>query len=571
MDHSSSIFLQLAVVLGLSAVIGYFVKLFKMPLLVAYLLAGVLLSAVQLFDIHHSQALTFLPEIGIAFVLFFIGMELNLREVKALGKPILVAGLGQIIITSIAGYAISGLLGFPQTESIFLGIGLSVSSTIVVIKLLIEKKDLTSLYGKLALGILLLEDLVSVFILMGLTVGSSFWGTGFQNAMPFVALMIKGIGLFVLALILSNYILTRVFKAVADSSELLFISGIAWCFIFVAISLLLGFSVVIGAFLAGVALANSPFHVDLQGRMKPLRDFFVALFFVYLGTQVIFQNLMEVIPLMVAFTIFALVVKPILFALLLGIFGFRKHTIFQTGLNLSQISEFSLIIMVVGFKMGLVSQSSLTAMALTGVISIILSSLMISHSKRIYRILGPMMSFFEHDKFTHVIEKKKTTEIQDHIILIGAHRMGSQIATFLKREKIPLLVMDFNPKVVQDLIERGIHVLYGDAGDPEVLEMLNLNDAKMIISTATDMEDNLILLSELKHRRADAIVVMRAASITDATILYKKGADYVILPEVVAGDVLTEQLKERWPSVEFFKNRAEVELRKLSTKHLVVD
>lgn len=572
MDQYSTLFLQLAVVLGLAAGIGYVTRLFKLPLVVAYLVAGLSLSLFQVFGVGTSQALTFLPEIGMAFVLFFVGMELDINEVKYLGKPILIASLGQIFISIFAGYLMAMALGFSPTESFYLGAGLAFSSTIVVVKLLLEKKDLTSLYGKLSIGILLLEDLAAIIILMVMTVGNSVLNLGFQNNLPILALFFKGLFLLGLSLGLSRFVLAKVFSAVAKSSELLFLSALAWCFIFVALSEALGFSIVIGAFLAGIALANSPFHLEIQGKVKPLRDFFVTLFFVYLGSQVSFKNLDTVLPLIVIFTGYALVIKPIIFLLILGSFGFRKHTIFQTALNLSQISEFSLVIMMVGLKLGIVSQPVLTAMALTGVISIIISSIMITFSRKIYPKISPFVSFFEHGSFIHQTEsKKKEVELEDHVILIGAHRIGGEIVKFLKRESIPFLVLDFNPKIVQRLVGEKIHALYGDIGDPEILEFLNLTSAKLIISTAQDVDDNMILLSEIKTRKAQAVVIARASSILDAEGLYKLGADYVILPEIVTGDFITQILKDHWPNMHFFKERPEIELNKLARNHMAFE
>lgn len=568
MIQSNAFFIQLAIVLGLASLIGFFIKSFRLPLIVAYLLAGVALSFLQLFDVNTSSAMTLLPQIGITFVLFFVGMELDLGEIKNLGKTVAVAALTQIVIAFVTGFLIAQHFGFPEQESFFLGVGLSFSSTIVAIKLLLEKKDLGSLYGKLSLGILLIEDLVAIIILMIMTVGSSSLDLGFQNSWPIAALFIKGAFLFILVIFLSRYVLQKVFTAVASSSELLFLSALAWCFIFVSFSLILGFSVVIGAFLAGLALANSPFHFEIQGKIKPLRDFFVTLFFVYLGSQVVFADLPKVLPLIGLFTIYAIIFKPIIFLLVLGIFGFRKHTIFQTALSLSQISEFSLIILIVGLKIGVVSQTALTAMALTGVISIIISSIMISYSKNIYGGLEPFVGFFERGGGRNDLHKSKKVEFEDHVILVGAHRMGGEIIKFLKKEKVPFLVLDFNPEIVDKLIEEKNHVVYGDLGDTEILDFLNLEKAKLIISTASAIDDNLTLLSELKSRKAKAVVIVRATAISEAEKLYEAKADYVILPEIVSGDFIASILRNHWPNMNFFKARPEIELAKLAKNHL---
>ena len=382
-----NIFSQLAVALSLSSLIGFITLKFKLPLVVAYLLAGVVISVLSLIDPGHSPVFEALPEIGIAFVLFLIGMELDLREIKSLGMPIIFSAVGQIFVSTLAGFVIATTLGFGPGVSLYLGLGLAFSSTVVVVKMLLEKRELASLHGKLSIGILLIEDLVAIVVLMFISVSESALGLGLQQSLPIIILILKAIGLFILTFLLSRFVLERVFDAVAKSVELLFLTAITWCFVFTTLAVVSGFSVVIGAFLAGVALASSPYHLQIQGKIKPLRDFFLTLFFVYLGLQANILDVLGYWPIILAFTVFAIVIKPLLYMFLLGTFGFRKQRIFQTGLNLSQVSEFSLVVLLVGVQAGLASQESLSVMAAVAICSIILSSIFISNSKRIYNIL----------------------------------------------------------------------------------------------------------------------------------------------------------------------------------------
>src|SRR3989344_7128180 len=293
-----NVFIQLAIILALCCTLGYLTKKFKLPLLIAYLFGGLILSSIAAFDIHTSEALQFLPEIGIAFMLFLVGMELDLREVQSLGKPIFVAATMQIIITTLIGSTIASTLGFGGVEAVYLGLGLAFSSTVVVVKLLLDKKELSSLYGKLSLGILLLEDLIAVIILLGMTAGA---GLSLSNILPVSVFFIKIIALIVTAILLNKYLLSAIFKMVSDSGELLFLTSLAWCFSFITLASILGFSVLIGAFLAGVVLASSPYHFHIQGKVKPMRDFFLSLFFVYLGTRVNFSHLGSLYPLIFIF------------------------------------------------------------------------------------------------------------------------------------------------------------------------------------------------------------------------------------------------------------------------------
>lgn len=563
----NNIFVQLAIILTLSSTLGFIIYKLKLPLLIAYLLGGLVIALVGFFDINTSVVLSFFPEIGIAFVLFLVGMELDLREIRNLGKSIILAGILQIFITTILGTFIAQSFGFSLVESIYLGIGLSFSSTIVVIKLLLEKKDLRSLYGKLSVGILLLEDLLAVIILLGFSSTASVLGLGLTEALPVLAFVGKVFVLFSLLVIFNHYVLRALFKAVSESTELLFMTALAWCFVFVSISIMLGFSVVIGAFLAGVALASSPYHFQIQGKVKPMRDFFVALFFVYLGTKVNFAHITETFLPILIFTAYAVLVKPVIFILLFGTLGFRKHTMFHAAINLSHISEFSLIILLVGLNAGLISQQALTVMALSGVLSIIISSLSISRSHQIYRLVTRWVGFFER-KNTSYVDSLKPAELEDHVAVIGAHRVGGEIVRFLKREKHPIVVLDFNPHLVEILLAEEIPVIYGDMSDPEVLDILHLEKAKMIISTTPDVEANKTLLEDLKLRRINVPVIVRAETIKEAQSLYKLGADLVVLPEVMTGDLLLGILRDHLNEKSYFKDRPRIELEKLSRKTL---
>ncbi len=547
----NNIFLQLALVLSLASAIGYVVYRLKFPLVVAYLLSGVLITLFHFFNPHDSLLFGVLPDLGIALVLFLIGMELDLREVKALGGPIILSALGQIFISTLAGYAIAGFLGFSPVESVYLGLGLAFSSTVVVVKLLLEKRDLNSLYGKLSVGILLLEDLVAIAALMFISLNSSVFHLGLNNSFPLVKIVLSALLLFGLTYLLSRYVLEKIFDEVAKSVELLFLTAITWCFLFTALAVMMGFSVVIGAFLAGVALASSPYHLQIQGKIKPLRDFFLTLFFIYLGLQARVSDLAQAWPAILVFTAYALIVKPLIYLLILGTFGFRKHTLFQTSLNLSQISEFSLVVLLVGKQSGVISDVALSAMAAVGVLSIIFSSIMIEYSHKIYQLLAPFLRFFEHPEKVHHLESRLEEEIEDHVIVIGAHRVGGPVVEYLQNTKIPLVVMDFNPHIVEKLRKDGVKVIYGDVGDPEILDNLRLEKARLIICTANDFADNELLLEECKRRRVQAKIVARATEPSQARILKQMGADYVILPEQVSGDFLVSQLRTHWPKVHF--------------------
>ncbi len=560
----NSIFAQLALILSLSSVLGFITYRFKLPLLIAYLTGGLLLSAIALIDVTKTSAFSFLPDIGIAFVLFLVGMELDLREIKSFGRQILISGVLQVIITSVLGTFIAQSFNFKLPEALYLGIGLSFSSTIVVVKLMIDKKELTSLHGKLSLGVLLLEDLLAVLILLAMTSSVSL-GFNVSDALPLTVFVVKVFLLFALALLLSHFVLPQIFKAVSDSPELLFLTALAWCFAFITIAQMAGFSILIGAFLAGIALASSPYHFQIQGKVKPLRDFFTTLFFVYLGTRVNFADLRQVYPLILIFSAYAVLVKPIIYLLIFGIFGFRKHTLFHTAINLSQISEFSLIILLIGLKMNIVSQSALTVIALSSVLSIIGSSLIISRSRQIYKKISFLISFFERE--SKYYKDAEVEKLENHVVLIGSHQVGEEIVKFLQKERIYYIVLDFNPLQVERLSQAKVPVIFGDMGDPEVLDLLNLSTSKIVISTVPDLHASKLLIEDVKEI-GNIPVIVRADSVKEAKQLYKAGADFVYIPDLVSGHILVDMLEGHLGDKEYFKKRPEIELEKLSKKTL---
>ncbi len=562
-----NVFVQLAIILGIASLLGFVAIRLKLPLIIAYLLGGLLIATTSLFDVHTSKALSFLPDIGIAFVLFLVGMELDLRELKNIGKTVLVSGLIQIIITTIVGSTVARVFGFGAAESWYMGAGLAFSSTVLIIKLLIDKKDQTALYAKLTIGITLLEDLVAVMILLALTLSPSTFHFGIPSFLVIAVFVLKVIVLFVLAIILNRLVLEIIFKAVSKQSELLFLTALAWCFIYSSFAIFLGFTVTIGAFIAGVVLASSPYHYQIQGKIKPLRDFFVTLFFVYLGTKVNFADLGLTYPVVIIFTLYALVCKPIIYLLLLGAFGYRKHTMFKTSLCLTQISEFSLIIILVGFNNHIATQSALTTIALSSTLSMIISTLMIVQSPRIYSILQSFVSFFERKNYK-AGDYLEAMTLKNHIVAIGGHRVGGEMVKFFKKEKIPYVVLDFNPLHIGQLLKEGINAIYGDVADPEVMDAVNLAEAKMVISTVQDLEDNLLLIEELKSRKINVPIIVRAATTTEAEALYKAGADLVLIPAVITGDLLTEIMKDHLNDKDYFRERARIEQDKLERKTL---
>lgn len=542
--------LELAIVILIAAGLGVIAKLFKQPIVLAYLITGVVIGYFGFFNFTNKEIFKTFSDLGIMFVLFLVGLEINYTSLRLVGKPSLIIGFAEIIFTFIAGFLIALFFGFNNLTSAYIAIALTFSSTVIVVKILSEKKDLNSLYGKLSIGILLVQDFLAILLLILLTGIESGKGLVFSDIF---LTTIKGVALFTLMLILGRKIFPWIFDKIAHAQELLFLISLAWLFVVAAGVQKIGFSIEIGGFLAGLALANASEHFQIAGRIKPLRDFFILIFFVILGSSMIFSSFSGLTLPIFVFSLFVLIGNPLIVLIIMGLLRYRKRTSFLAAITSAQISEFSLILAAVGFKLEHLTESAVAIITAVGIITITLSSYMIIYGEEIFRRLSPYLSIFERRK-----TKENETFIKEFhkpIILIGCHRTGQSIAYNLPKED--LLIIDFDPEVIIQLKKHGFDYLFGDIADLEIMEKANLDEAKLIISTSPDLEDNLTLLSEIKKLTVKPKIVLRARTEIEAKILYQNKADYVLLPHFTAGQYLgkTITLDPEMKILETLKNK----------------
>ena len=526
-------FFQIALFLVIAASAGIFAKLVKQPLLIGYLFAGVVLSFLGL--VHDPEGLRNLGTIGVTLLLFLVGLEMNIREIPTIGKVALLTGLGQIIFTSVVGFLISFFLGYGVFPSIYIAVALTFSSTIIVVKLLSEKGDLGSLYGKIAVGFLLVQDFVAMLILMFL----SGIKEGSLTPLTFVAVAFKAVVLFTMVWFISKKFLPYIFeKFIGKSGETLFVGSIAWA---LGISALvggpLGFSYEIGGFLAGLALSNLPEHLGIASKTRPLRDFFLTIFFLTLGTQLVVNDFGALLTPAIIFSLFVLIGNPFIVMIIMGIMRYRKKTSFMASVTVAQISEFSFILMAMGLTLGHLTETHIALVIVVGVITMTVSTYMILGSNKIFAFLKKYLSIFERAN-THEEALLEEKEFSDHVVLMGFDRMGRALGPFFKKKKIPILVVDYSPKIFQRLSADRTPVILGDIDDEEILSLAKLDKARMVISTISNFNDNLVLLSFIKTLSRRPIVIMKANSKEEALKLYESGASYVIVPEVIAGEFL---------------------------------
>lgn len=550
------IFIQLAVILFIAFVIAYIASLFKQPILIGYIIAGIVISPFIIRFGVSTDVISIFSKLGIAFLLFIVGLHLNPKTIKEVGISSLVIGLFQIIFTFAVSFLVSfKLLGYGVLASVYIGIALAFSSTILVMKLFSDRQNLDSLHAKIAIGILIVQDIVAAGVLMFIS------STSGENAFSNFAFanLIGGFGFIALLFLLGYFVLPLFTKNIAKSQELLFLFSICWCFVVAALFSYLGFSIEIGALVAGIVLSLTPYSAEISSRISPLRDFFLIIFFIILGFNAEFSNIKSILFNAVILSLVVLIIKPIIIMALSASFGYTKRTNFLVGTSLAQISEFSLIILFLGYSLGKINQSVLHTVILTMIITIFLSTYMVIYSKKFYQKMTGFAGIFEKKN----IKAERKIGKEYYAILFGYNRTGFSILNSLKRAGKKYLVVDFNPETISGLTKMGVPSVYGDVDDMDLLNELPLNKIQIAISTVPDYEANSVLIDSIRRINKKAIIIVRAHSIDDSLELYKRGASYVLTPHFLSGEYVSNMIVDLKTDENKYKQEKEKHIKML--------
>ncbi len=557
MEH---IFIDLALILAIAFVISFIIRAFKQPIVIGYILAGMVISPFIINFGASTEIINIFSELGIAFLLFMVGLHLNPKVLKEIGSSSLIIGLSQIALTFALGYGVAKLLlGYGIVASVYIGIAISFSSTIIIMKLISDKRQLDSLYGKISIGVLIVQDFVAIFALM--IISSLSGGTSNLEAFA-IRSFISGGALILALFFLGFFAIPRLTRTIAKSQELLFLFSICWAFVVAALFIKIGFSLEIGALIAGMVLSISPYSTEISSRIRPLRDFFLIIFFIILGLNVQISNISAIIYPAIIFSLLALILKPIILMGLTALMGYTKRTNFSVGTTLGQISEFSLIVLTLGVSVGHIAGEVLYAMTLTAIITITLSTYMIIYSNDLYKIMRRPASLFELKR----TKRERKTHRDYDAILFGYNRIGFNILHSLKRIKKKYLVVDFNPDTVSNLTKLRIPALYGDAYDTDLLEELPLEKVQLVVSTIPDYETNALLIENIRKYNPKAIIIARSHAINEALELYKKGANYVLTPHFLGGEYVAEMIRHDKTDIKGYEKEKEKHIKMLTER-----
>lgn len=553
-----TLYVEIAGVLAIATAVAAAGLKLRQPLIISFLFAGIVVGPDFLGLVRGTHEIELFASIGISLLLFVVGLRLDIGMIRTVGPVALATGLGQVAFTSLVGLGIALAMGMEMAKAVYTAVALTFSSTIIIVKLLSDKKEIDSLHGRIAVGFLIVQDIAAILALIGLT---AFGGAADGQSLLVESLWILGRGLLMLGAVIAlmRWVLPRVLAYLSRSQEMLVLFAITWAVVLSSTAEVLGFSKEVGAFLAGISLASTAQRDAIGARLVVLRDFLLLFFFINLGARLDLSDIGVEIGQASIFSLFVLIGNPLIVMAIMGAMGYRKRTGFMSGLAVAQISEFSLILAALGLELGHIDTSTMNLITLVGLVTIFASTYMILYSGPLYNQLSGLLKVFERrNAYREAQTEAAAIGAADHLILVmGLGNYGSAIARRLRQYGWDLLAVDFDPKSLERGRELGLRVLYGDVGDPELISQLPLSHAQWVLCTVRDREINIKLFQFLKETGFGGRIALSAGEPAHADQYHRLGAHVVLEPfrdaaeqaaETVAGAIQSLPGLRDWPA-----------------------
>jgi len=526
-----SVFSEFALLLMMAALAGVLALRMRQPVLIAYIVIGIIAGPALLGVVTAHDQIDLLAQVGVAVLLFVVGLKLDLQHIRHIGPVALATGLGQLTFTIIIGFLIVLAMGKGWIEAIYIAVALTFSSTIIIVKLLSDKREIDSLHGRIAVGFLIVQDLAVVLAMMVMSTMRGDNGDGSLWSL-FSSLSLR-IGIAVIAMyLLMRFVLPQIVTRMAQSQELLLIFAVAWGTGLAALGEWAGFSKEAGAFLAGFSLASTHYRDAINARLTGIRDFLLLFFFIDLGSKLSFSSLGEELWPAVTLSLFVLIGNPLIVMAIMGYMGYRKRTGFLCGLTVAQISEFSIIFVAMGISLGHVGTNILGLTTLVGLITIAMSTYMIIYSHSLYDKLAPWLGWFERrTPFRELAVSAQSQDIREaDVVIIGLGRYGSQLAFKLSSGGLKVMGVEFDPEAASQMRAQNLPVRYGDATTSEFLESLPLKRTPWLVSTLPDLQANRDLLRSLRELNYSGEIVVVVRHESDSEAFSQLGASTLLFP-----------------------------------------
>ena len=534
-----------ALIVGVAVCLSYIARLSGQPILIAYLLTGLLVGPVLFGVVTETELIDLMAELGLGFLLFLIGLRMQIDEIREIFRPILNLTILGTVLQTLLGLLVAIAFGFSPIEILVIGLASVFGATPIIVKLLADNDQIDTLPGRIDVGVLIVQNIYLVLLLALFGAGSFDGPIEIVTSILTVFALVGATGAF--AYVSARYILPNLIRSVADNDEVFFVVGIGWAFLFIVGAEELGLSIEMGAFLAGISLAQIPQSAELAEQVQPITDFFMMVFFTSIGLQLEADQLL-------AFWVEALVASGVLmganfvgFALLIYREGFSPETSFVGSLNMVQLSEFSLVLGSLAVAQGFVGTEVLGYLSLLAIVTMSLSTYFIDYNYELYRRAEPYLARFER-------EDDRTMDVssrRDHAVVIGHDEVTNDVLPLLSREFQDVVIIDRNQEYLSQLDETEYDLIHGDFSHTEHRNAANLDRAAFVLSSSVQPKVNQMLLKEAND---DATVLVEAERIEDAFDLYERGADYVIVSTILAREMIDEHLRQYLTDHEAFMN-----------------
>jgi Kef-type K+ transport system membrane component KefB/Trk K+ transport system NAD-binding subunit len=531
-----SAFVEIALTLLAAALVGTAGIALRQPLIVSFIAVGVLVGPAGIGLVTRHEEIELLASIGIAVLLFVVGLKLDTGTVRTLGPVALATGIGQIVFTSVVGFAIAFALGMNALTATYVAVALTFSSTIIIVKLLSDKREIDALHGRIAIGFLIVQDLAVILAMIGITALGSARGPDESLALHAVGVLVRGVGFLGVVAALATWVLPRAVGFLARSPELLVLTAMTWAVTLAAAGEMLGLSKEVGAFVAGASLASTPYREAIGSRLVTIRDFLLLFFFIDLGARLDLSLLGATLGDAAVLSAFVLIGNPLIVMAIMGAMGYRKRTSFLAGLTVAQISEFSLILGALGVSVGHLGLEAMGLITTVGLITIALSTYMIIYSAPLYEWLAPWLGVFERRVPHRELADSEHGPVQADVVVFGLGRYGGGIVRHLRLRNRRVVGVDFDPEALARWRAEGVPVVYGDASDPELFDHVPLAGVKWVISTAPDLDTSRVLLHHLRLRGFTGKVAVASRTADEGDRLRLEGASLLLRPYADASE-----------------------------------
>lgn len=543
-----------ALLIVTATILSFIARKSNQPTIIAYIVTGLLLGPVMFNVVSDSGLVALMSELGLGFLLFLIGIEMNIEDIREILRPVANIAILQTVLQTALAFLLTFALGFTITETIVLALCTVFGATPVIVKLLTDKDEITTLPGKIDVGVLILQDIYLVVIL------ALFSAESLTNPVEIGFTLSKILGLMAavagLSLLSSKYVLPVLFSRIAESRHAFFVHGIAWAFLFISLTMELNLSIEVGAFLAGLGLGQIPYRDELKERIRPLTDFFMVVFFSSIGLSLTSQNLLVYWKEAIMASVVLMIGNFLIMFYLIDRENFTPETSFLGSINMTQVSEFSLVVGALAISQGYVGGDILGYLSLMALITMSTSSYLINYNREIYEQVKPYLERFKS-------EDKEDIELQkfeDHAVIVGYNNTIERILPVLKQEYGKIIVVDRNTENTDTLSRKDVEYIYGDFKHGEIRKSCNLKDAAFVISISPDLNVQHQILEDTSE---NAVRFLEATSFEDAAKLYEMGAEYVIIENKVTADKVADYLELYIKDPEIFKEEVQDDLESI--------